>query len=91
LTDIVGFNHRTGSFRRNGAVWTEFDQSGRPVFTFKEISGDSSFILLKDESRGLWLRLPTGGGQSFWASSSEGPWNALHDLTVVKSTGGGVQ
>jgi WD40 repeat protein len=91
LSEIVGFNHRAGSFRKNGDVWTEFDESGRATFTFKEVSRDSAFILLKDESRGLWLRLPTGGGQSFWASSSGGPWNALHDLTVVKRTGGGVR
>jgi hypothetical protein len=89
--EVVGFNHRAGSFRKQGAVWIEYDQSGRPIYTFQEVSRDSSFIVLKDESRGVWLRLPTGGGQSFWASGSGGPWHALHDLTVVKGAGARVQ
>ncbi len=77
--EIVEFTHSAGSFRKEGNQWLEFDQSGTHKFTFTEVGSDSQFLLVKDSSRGMFLRLPIG--QCFYAMSPDGPWNALYTVT----------
>jgi hypothetical protein len=45
------FNHPSGWFEKDGDVWKEFNTNGSCIYTFKELSKDTVYINLFDDTR----------------------------------------
>jgi WD40 repeat protein len=88
---IDRFDHAGGRFVREGPVWREY---GHPdptfAFYFREIDRDDAWLYLRDDSRGVDVKLPFRGGQMFlqYYKSSPGEWGSLYMVQPVRTAVG---
>jgi hypothetical protein len=66
----------------NGPIyWSEKKTNGSESFIFEETNRDKTFITIVDSSRGISLRIPLTGGQSFFSNDQGKSWNPLYQVS----------
>jgi hypothetical protein len=91
LANLTGYDYKGGVFTRTKTGWEEVKTGksdtapkkgkGPPpgVHTYKELSHDDTWLLLKDPDRAMEVRLPLHAGMSQWKSKTE--WVGLFEVT----------
>lgn len=78
-----------GYFKNTGAgAWVEYTgQSDLDLtYRFREVESEPGWITLYDSGRGLYVRLPSGGGWAQFTENPTGPWYNLHEVTPISGT-----
>ena len=81
------YSYPSGYFLNKGeSIWEEW-QNGRLAFRFKETKRDAANITLGDASRNIWVLLPVGGGQSYYAYGGGASWTPLYNVKAEGFSG----
>ena len=80
----LAYDKPHGRIAKSADGWHETDTSTGMDVTFKEVKRDRESTLLYDESRDLYLKVPTDGGTVMWSHSNPMVWTQLYIASPSK-------
>lgn len=78
------YNYDEGAFTNYGSVWVETKAASDEKHYFIATEYSSSTVVIYDPSRGIRIKFPRKGGQSYLMDDGQQVWNPWYILTKVR-------